>query len=132
MIGLFGGFMSVILLAIKSRTAFKIMSGEKRYEYRKRVGKNVKRIVIYSTLPVKKVIGEAQVLDVIKGSPMEVWNSTKDYSGTTMDSFFEYFKDTSIAYAYKLGRVSLYKEPKELSDYGIYYFPQSYVYLEKD
>ena len=124
--------MSVILLAIKSRTAFKIMSGEKRYEYRKRVGKNVKRIVIYSTLPVKKVIGEAQVLDVIKGSPMEVWNSTKDYSGTTMDSFFEYFKDTSIAYAYKLGRVSLYKEPKELSDYGIYYFPQSYVYLEKD
>ena len=42
-----------------------------------------------------------------------------------------YFKEIDIAYAYKLGKVTIYKEPKYLKDIGINYYPQSYVYLEK-
>ena len=41
----------------------------------------------------------------------------------------KYFKNKDIAFAYKLGKVIVYKQPKKLEDIGIDYYPQSYVYL---
>ena len=42
----------------------------------------------------------------------------------------KYFENKSIAYAYELGSVIVYKYPKKLEDIGINYYPQSYVYLK--
>ncbi|MDD8572078.1 ASCH domain-containing protein, partial [Escherichia coli] len=48
-----------VLLSIKPEYAESILSGKKKYEFRKNIfrNKNVDTIVIYATMPVGKVIG---------------------------------------------------------------------------
>lgn len=41
----------------------------------------------------------------------------------------KYFKNKRTAYAYELGDVIIYEHPKSLTDIGINYHTQSYVYL---
>lgn len=49
-----------VLLSIKPEFVEKIFSGEKLYEYRKATFKNedISSVVIYSTMPVGKIVGE--------------------------------------------------------------------------
>lgn len=42
----------------------------------------------------------------------------------------DYFKNREVAYAYKLGKIKVYKEPKSLIDFGVRYAPQSFVYVK--
>ena len=61
--------MSKILLSIKPEFADKIMSGKKKFEYRTHVpSRPINTIVIYSTFPVGKIIGEVEVIDTISRS----------------------------------------------------------------
>lgn len=123
---------SNILLPIKPESVDRIIKQTKLYEYRKsRCKKDIDKIVIYSTSPVKKVVAEVIVKEIITSAPLKLWESTKDYSDTTKDKFMEYFKNKNIAYAYKLGKVTVYDKPKTLEELEINYYPQSYVYLEK-
>lgn len=41
---------------------------------------------------------------------------TREYSGITKNFFDEYFKDRKVAYAYKLGKIKVYDEPKALAE----------------
>lgn len=61
--------------------------------------------------------------------PSELWEKTKAQAGTTKSFFMSYFKGRDVAYAYKLGRVKVYKRPMELSAFGLKNAPQSFVYL---
>lgn len=74
--------MCKILLSINPRYVEKILSGEKKYEFRTRIAKRkVDSILIYSTAPVKRVLAEVTVKKVLKGSPDELWDITEKYSG---------------------------------------------------
>ena len=54
--------MCKILLSINPRYVEKILSGEKKYEFRTRIAKRkVDSILIYSTAPVKRVLAEVTV-----------------------------------------------------------------------
>lgn len=44
--------------------------------------------------------------------------------------FDEYFKNRSVAYAYKLGKVKVYDEPKSLIEFGLRAAPQSFAYTK--
>lgn len=123
--------MSDILLSINPQFVDKIISGEKKYEYRTRVAKRgVKKIIIYCTFPRMKVLAEVEIVEIIKKTPEELWNQTKDFSGISKFFFDEYFKNHEFAYAYKLGKVIEYKKGKSLSDFGCKSAPQSFVYIE--
>lgn len=123
--------MCTILLPIKPEYANKIVEQTKLYEYRKTIcKKEIDRIVIYSTSPVKKVIAEVEVREIISNSPNQLWKDTKDYSGISKAKYMKYFENKNIAFAYKLGDVIVYDSPKTLKDFGINYYPQSYVYLD--
>ena len=123
--------MCTILLPIKPEYANKIIKRTKLYEYRKTVCKRkIDKIVIYSTSPVKKIIAEVEVKEIISNSPQELWNDTKNYSGIQKEKYLKYFENKDIAFAYKLGKVTVYNIPKTLEEIGINYFPQSYVYLD--
>lgn len=123
--------MSTILLPIKPEYANKIVNQTKLYEYRKKISKkSVDKIIIYSTSPVKKVIAEVQVKGIISNTPVQLWKDTKDYSGISKNKFLEYFENQVTAYAYELGKVKVYKEPKTLKDIGVNFYPQSYIYLD--
>ena len=80
--------MRTIILSIKPEYVEKIFNGTKKYEYRKtKCKEKVEKIIIYSTLPVMQVVGEAEVEEIVEGAPEKVWKKTKDNSGTTYEFF---------------------------------------------
>lgn len=123
--------MSVILLSIKPEYSKRIISGEKKFEYRKRLPqKKITKIIIYSSAPEKKVIGEVQVLETMSLSKSELWEATKENAGISYKKYEEYFLDSEHAFAYKLGKVSIYSPQKTLEDLGVRQAPQSFIYID--
>lgn len=123
--------MSTMLFSIKPKYANVILQGKKEYEFRKkRCRDGVTKIVFYSSSPQKQVVGEAEIEEIIEGSPTKIWEIAKHAAGITRKAFYDYYRGRHTAVAYKLKNVVVYEEPKELSDYGISHAPQSYVYLD--
>ncbi len=124
--------MCQILLSINPEYVEKIFAQTKKFEYRKsRCKLNVDTIVIYSTFPVMRIVGEAEVLETIEDETNKVWEQTKAFSGISKQFFDNYFKGRQKAVAYKLGTVKKYKKPLMLNDFGLKSAPQSFVYLNK-
>ena len=123
--------MCTILLPIKPEYVDKILNKAKLYEYRKKISKkNVDKIIIYCTSPVKKVVADVEVTKIVTNTPDKLWNDTKLFSGIAKDKYMKYFANSNIAFAYELGKVNLYDKPKNLEEIGINYYPQSYVYID--
>lgn len=122
--------MRKIIISINPEHVQNIISGVKKYEYRKIAAKqNISAIIIYETSPVKRVVAEAEIIDVLMLSPDELWEQTKHASGITKQFFDRYFTGRDVAHAYKLGKIKVYDKPKMLMDYGIKTAPQSFVYV---
>ena len=120
-----------MLISIKPEYVENIFNGSKKYEYRKiRCKQDIDKIIIYSTYPIMKVVGEAKVEKILEDSPDRKWEKTKKYSGIDLNFYQKYFKDRSKAIAYKLTNIKKYDSPKELSSYGIKAAPQSFVYIQ--
>ena len=120
-----------MLISIKPEYVENIFNGSKKYEYRKiRCKQDIDKIIIYSTYPIMKVVGEAKVEKILEDSPDRIWEKTKKYSGIDLNFYQNYFKDRSKAIAYKLTNIKKYDSPKELSSYGIKAAPQSFVYIQ--
>lgn len=123
--------MSTILLSIKPEYVEKIFNGTKRYEFRKHLAQNdVSKIVVYSTFPEMKVIGEVQVKRTLKMAKTPLWEFTKKEAGISRDKYRRYFKNSNVACAYVLGKTKKYDQPRTLKDYGLSQAPQSFVYLK--
>ena len=122
--------MKKIVISIRPEHVKNILDGTKKYEYRTKAAKSdVNKILIYETMPVKKVVAEVEIVEVLILPPKKLWEITKKESGISKEFFDMYFNGRKVAYAYKLGKVTVYDEPKELSDFGIKAAPQSFVYL---
>jgi predicted transcriptional regulator len=122
-----------MLLSINPEHVENILNGTKQYEFRKvRCKADVDRIIIYATAPQKLVVAEAEIDEIIEDEVSEVWRQTSAFAGISHSFFRAYYKGKKKAVAYKLGRVEAYKEPRRLSDYGLTYPPQSFVYLESN
>ena len=107
--------MGTILISINPQHVEKILTGLKKCEYRTRKpNRDVNTMIIYE-----------KVLTLPKE---ELWNKTKDFSGTTKERFDKYFKkqDTATGFIIK----SIKRCNKDLIDYGIKFVPQSYIYLD--
>ena len=119
-----------ILISINPEHTENIIKGIKKYEYRKIAARqDISSIIIYETTPVKKIVAEAEIIDVLMLSPKELWEQTKHASGISKAFFDNYFKGRDMAYAYKLGKIKVYDQPKSLQDYGIKAAPQSFIYI---
>lgn len=122
--------MCSILISINPEHVENIFNGSKKYEYRKiRCKQDIDKIIIYSTSPVMKIVGEAKVEKILEDSPKEIWNMTKNYSGITFKFFDKYYHNSEKAIAYKLTDIKKYEFPRELATYGIKSAPQSFVYV---
>ena len=125
--------MCAILLSINPIHVENIMNGTKGYEFRKKACKRpVDKIIIYSTNPIMRVVGEAEVEEVLIGNPEMIWKKTQKKSGIDKKFFDQYYEDREQAVAYKLKNVIQYKEPKELKEFGISSAPQSFQYVKED
>ncbi len=123
--------MAKVLMSINPIHAEKILSGTKKYEFRKtRCKKPIEAIVIYITAPIMKILGEVQVKKVIEGIPQDVWDKTKSVAGIDFSFFNRYYEGRNKAIAYELGDVTVFSKPKLLRDYGLTAVPQSYAYIQ--
>ena len=123
--------MSKILISIKPEYVDKIFAGTKKFEYRKtRCCPDVNTMIIYSTSPERRIVGEVKILEIIEDELDIVWKKTKANSGITKSFFDSYYKGKDRAIAYKLGEIKKYKKPMILNDFGITYAPQSFVYIK--
>ena len=119
-----------IVISINPEHVKNIINGTKKFEYRTRAAKqDVNKIIIYETVPVKKIVAEAEIIEILAMNPNDLWNETKKFSGISKEFFDRYFKNKKIAYAYRLGNVKVYDEPKELYEFGLKNAPQSYAYV---
>lgn len=119
-----------IILPIAPQYIEKILSGEKKYEYRKRLCKNnISRIYLYATAPVKGIVGEVEVIGKLEKNTNDLWDLTFQDSGIDVCFFNKYFKGCSNASAYKLGRVKKYANKIPLHSIGIDYTIQSFKYI---
>ena len=117
-----------ILLSIKPEYVKQIMNGTKKYEFRKRIPKDVTsidRVYIYCTAPVSKVVGYFVFDTVLKGCSSDLWMNTVEYSGISVEDFMEYFKGCILCYAYRISRVVCFDEPYVLPCHP----PQDFMYM---
>ena len=119
-----------IILSIHPKHIEKILSGEKRYEYRKRIPQDINYIIVYATAPTKKVVALIEVDLVLKNTPQNIWDVTQNESGVSYDFLMNYFKEVSTAYAIKF--LNIYKLPNPIDVTlinGVRRAPQAYQYV---
>lgn len=124
--------MKAVLLSIKPEFAHKIFEGSKKFEFRKQVFKDtsVKKVIVYSSSPEQKVIGEFEIETILSDTPNNIWIQTKLYSGISQEFYNEYFKGRDNAYAIKVASTKKYRKEKSLADYNVQSAPQSFAYVE--
>ncbi|MDO4764304.1 MAG: hypothetical protein Q4A00_08000, partial [Flavobacteriaceae bacterium] len=67
-----------VLLSIKPEFVRKIFFRSKKYEFRKVLfRKEVESVIIYSTMPVGRIVGEFTISNIISGKPNIIWEQTK-------------------------------------------------------
>jgi len=120
-----------VLLSIKPKYAELILEGEKKYEFRRAIFKNpsVKKVVIYASSPISKVVGEFEIEDILSLKLSELWKHTMEHSGIDKDFYDSYFSGKDIGHAIKVKSVKRYKKHKELKEFDINYAPQSFAYI---
>ena len=120
-----------VLLSIKPEYAEKILSGEKKYEFRRAIFKDqsVKIVVIYASSPIQKVVGEFDIECVITQNLNELWESTKYHSGIDKEFYDSYFHGKEVGHAIKVKKTRRYRKHQDLDNYDIKYPPQSFLYL---
>lgn len=121
-----------VLLSIKPEFAHKIFNGEKKFEYRKSIFKQkVDTVVVYSTMPEGKLIGEFKIDGIIETNPDLLWNETKEFSGITYEFFSTYFDQRDNAYAIKIGELKKYDTPINPKEQNKNFTaPQSFCYID--
>ena len=122
-----------VLLSIKPEFALKIFDGSKRYEYRRVIFRReeVRTVVVYASDPIKQVIGEFDIGDIIHDEPSALWALTGDASGITKKRFLEYFENLTKGYAIRIKTTKIYDDPVPLNRFMVSSPPQSFCYLDE-
>lgn len=118
-------------MSIKPAYANAIFRGDKRFEFRRAIfRREVDVVVVYTTSPVSRVVGEFDVEDVISDSLEALWSRTKHSAGIEKRLFFDYFSGREAGYAIAIGAIRLYRKPLDLAlTFGVHP-PQSFLYLK--
>ncbi len=118
-------------MSIKPKYVKRIMNNTKKFEFRKVIFKNnyVKKVLIYSSSPEKKIVGYFEIDMIIKKKPEDLWHHCQQDAGIDKDEFFKYFKGKEIGFAIKIKKVIPFKEKVEPQDViPNFHPPQSYSY----
>ena len=120
-----------VLLSIKPEFASKIFDGSKRYEYRRTIFRRdeVTTIVVYASEPIKKVIGEFEIGEILREEPKVLWAKTGKQGGIVKERFLEYFADKNVGYAIRVREPRMYDTTFLLNELNVSCAPQSFKYL---
>lgn len=131
-----------VLLSVKPKYAEEILSGRKKYEFRRSVFKkqDIERVYIYSSSPVSKIVASFEIEQILNGSPENIWKLCHKYAGISKNDFFAYFKNSAVAYAIEIGNVDNFLNPIDphhiIEDFkppqSFYYVPLSFLLNQCD
>lgn len=121
-----------LLLSIKPTYSQKILSGEKKFEFRKRKPKQrVDQVLIYESSPSKAIVGSFTIKRIHSGTPEKIWAQCKNSGGIIEKKYFEYCNGSRIIYAYEIDEFVKFDNPinpfQDLIDFKP---PQSFLYLK--
>lgn len=109
-----------------------ILNGSKTVEYRRRPPQQpVSIVILYSSSPVKRVVGIAEVIEVSCGRKDAIWASTSKQGGISRKEYDEYFSGRDMSCVLKLGRIMKLLTPLPPSNIQKgFKVPQSYTYVD--
>lgn len=101
------------LLSIKPEHADSILSGEKRYEYRKVAPKRgpPMRLVLYASAPVQAAVGVAWSYTVLERPVPVLIEETVQFTPHDRDDVLDYFGDAETGYAIRIGSYRRFDSP---------------------
>lgn len=125
----------MLLLSIHPTYVEKIFQGDKQVELRRRRPRSQPGdwIAVYSTLPVKQLVGVVQVKEVRVKSPESLWRGVREISGITRREFVKYFADSPQAIGIMIHDPILFSKPVPLGQlrehWEGFHPPQGFRYL---
>lgn len=125
-----------ILISIHPRYADKIMTGEKKLEFRRTwAAEPADVLVIYATYPVQRIVAVANVEKVIVGSRSRLWELARDIGGgISRSELFSYLNGKTTAVAIEMAEITLIDgglDPRSLFGHS-FKPPQSFRYLKEE
>lgn len=122
----------VALLSIQPVYAEAIEMGKKLIEFRKKPFANtVTKAYVYSSFPVKLIIGYFDVMSIVCQTPEQLWEHYSNIGCISKDKYNEYFKGRDKAYGILIDKFHSfieYKDPKKcISGFRA---PQSFSYVD--
>jgi predicted transcriptional regulator len=122
-----------VLLSIRPHFAERIFDGSKKYEYRRTIFSraDVQKVIVYASSPVKKIVGEFRIAEIIWDKPEFLWLKTCGSAGINRDFFLQYFTGKDKGYAINIKHSKRYEAPVNpwdvLPDFTP---PQSFMYID--
>lgn len=125
-----------VLISIHPEYVNKILSGEKRLEFRRSwTATPVKSLVIYATSPMQRIVALAEIKQVYVGPKTKLWGlSQKMGGGISRRKLFFYLAGKKSPVAIELAKVQEIiggLDPKNIFGKN-FRPPQSFCYLNKD
>ena len=123
-----------VVLSVRPLYSEKIMDGKKTIELRRRFPISAPRgtiAYIYSTSPVRAMVGVAEINTVAKLRVSDIWKKYAKMAHIARSDFDEYFLGLSHGFALKFAKARRFNKPialAELRDRFGFEPPQSYLY----
>ena len=122
-----------MLLSIHTKYVKEILTGNKYYELRGWIYKqDIKYIYIYSSNTDKKIVARFEPLNIIDGTPEDVWNIVSSKSGINKEEYLSYVNtfNYKTMYAIEISNLeilSTYLNPTQI--FENFKAPQRFKYL---
>lgn len=125
-----------VILSVRPEYVFKMYSGTKAVEFRKRIWdlrSEIKRAYIYETAPISAISGYIEIAEIIKGTPDDVFRKAGVFTGIDYPNYKKYAGSATEMYGIVIKRfvrlqnaVSLYRLDKTMKA------PQSFYYCSDE
>ena len=123
------------VLSIEPSFARKILSGEKRYEFRRSTFADhttVEFVYLYASAPEQQIVGAFTTTRVVEAQPETLWERFGDAGGVDRERFFDYFEGVNTGHAIRVDETHEFEtcvDPTEqFEDFSV---PVSFCYLNE-
>ena len=127
----------VLILSIKPQYVEQIFNGNKTIELRKSLpsAKIGDTIIVYSTVPVKAIVGICKIDNIIVETPENIWLKYSNKLGISDKEFWEYYKNSDKSIGIFISKICKFELRIPLSDikkiHPSFQPPQCFKYISR-
>lgn len=127
----------VLILSIKPQYVEQIFNGSKTIELRKSLpsAKVGDTIIVYSTVPIKAIVGICKIDNIIIETPENIWLKYSNKLGISYKDFWEYYKNSNKSVGIFISIICKFELRIPLSDikkiHPSFHPPQCFKYISR-